>query len=82
MRRLFKEMMIIFLAVVAGIYLLNPFGGLDFLPDFLPLVGNLDEAGAVLVLVNTLRYYGLDVARLYMRRETQRSLPPTHDPRR
>jgi hypothetical protein len=42
-------------SVVGGIYLLNPTLGIfELLPDTLPIVGNLDEAGAFLLL-----WYGL-----------------------
>ncbi len=77
MRRLFKEMMIIGLAVIALVYLLNPtLGVLELIPDNLPLIGNLDEAGATLILLNTLRYYGLDLNRLYGRARDDKRLPP------
>ncbi|MCB9455892.1 MAG: DUF1232 domain-containing protein [Anaerolineaceae bacterium] len=76
MIRLFKEMFIIFLALVALLYLLNPTLGIfEFLPDNLPLVGNLDEGLAVVILLNTARYYGIDLTRLYSRGD-KRSLPP------
>jgi hypothetical protein len=68
MGRIFKEMFIVGLAAAAGLYLLNPTAGIiEFLPDNLPLIGNLDEATAVLILANTARYYGLDLTRLYGR---------------
>ena len=72
MKRLVKEMSILALAAVAVLYLLNPTAGiLEFIPDNIPFLGNLDEAGAVLILVNTAAYYGLDLSRLYGRtRET------------
>ena len=42
-------------SVVGGVYLLNPTAGLfELLPDNLPLVGNLDEAGAFMLV-----WYGL-----------------------
>ena len=81
MRRLFKEMMIIGLAVIALVYLLNPtLGVLELIPDNLPLIGNLDEAGATLILLNTLRYYGLDLNRLYGRSRDDKRLPPPGKP--
>lgn len=46
-------------------YLLNPTAGLDFLPDNLPLVGNLDEATAVVVLLACLRHFGIDIDWLF-----------------
>lgn len=39
------------LMLFAGLYLLNPTAGFDFLPDGFPLIGNLDEVGAVLLLL-------------------------------
>ncbi|MCZ7545909.1 MAG: YkvA family protein [Anaerolineae bacterium] len=45
---------------IAAIYLLNPLGPIDLLPDFLPIVGNLDEATATAILLNVLRFYGYD----------------------
>jgi hypothetical protein len=71
MRRVLKELVIIIFAIIAGIYLLNPTAGfLELLPDNLPLVGNLDEAGAVAILVNTFGYYGFDVTKLYGRKKS------------
>ena len=68
MGRLLKEIIILGLASVAGIYLVFPtFGILEFIPDVIPFVGNLDEAGAVLILLNTLRYYGVDLTKLWGR---------------
>lgn len=41
---------------VAGLYLLNPgWGVFELIPDNLPVVGNLDEGGAVLLFVACLR---------------------------
>ena len=70
--RVIKEMFILALAAVAVIYLLNPTAGfIELLPDNLPIIGNLDEATAVLILLNTLRHYGLDLTRLYARNEPE-----------
>ena len=70
MGRALKEFVIIIVAVIATIYLLNPTAGIiELLPDNLPIIGNLDEAGAVAVLVNTLGYYGIDMSRLYGRKK-------------
>lgn len=42
-------------SMLGGIYLLNPTAGLfELLPDNLPLVGNLDEAGAFMLI-----WYGI-----------------------
>ncbi len=40
------------LGVIGGVYLLNPtLGILELIPDNLPIVGNLDEGGAVMLLL-------------------------------
>lgn len=84
MVRLFKEMAIIGLAVIAGIYLANPTSGFfELIPDVVPFVGNLDETAAVLILMNTLRYYGIDLTNLWGDNPNKQpeQLPPP-DPRR
>jgi hypothetical protein len=70
--RILKEMFILALGAVMVIYLINPtLGVIELLPDNLPLVGNLDEAGATLILVNILGYYGINLDRLSGRRVTR-----------
>jgi len=49
------EFWVYVLAVIGGIYLLNPGAGLiELIPDNLPLIGNLDEGGACLAV-----WYGI-----------------------
>jgi hypothetical protein len=75
MGRLFKEMIVIALGALAALYLLNPtFGIFELIPDALPVIGNLDEAGATLILVSVFRYYGFDLEKLFGRRSA-RQLP-------
>lgn len=70
MRRLIKEFLILGFTAIAALYLINPTAGiLEFVPDNLPVIGNLDEAAAVLIILATLRYYGLDLTRLYKRED-------------
>lgn len=70
MRRLIKEMFILGITAIAVLYLLNPTAGfLELIPDNLPLLGNLDEAAATMIILNTLRYYGFDLERLWGRRD-------------
>lgn len=71
MGRMLKEFVIIIVAIIAGIYLLNPtFGYIELIPDNFPIIGNLDEAGAVAILVNTFGYYGFDMTKLYGRKKS------------
>ena len=49
-------------------YLINPGAGvLELIPDNVPVVGNLDEAGAAALLVSCLAYFGLDIGGLFGR---------------
>ncbi|MEO8610477.1 MAG: YkvA family protein [Chloroflexota bacterium] len=69
--RLFKEMFIILLGILAFLYLINPTAGvLEFIPDNLPIIGNIDEGFATAVLLGVMRYYGLDITRLFGRKST------------
>ena len=41
----------ILLLIVCLLYLLNPFLGIELLPDYIPVIGNLDEAGVTYLLL-------------------------------
>ena len=58
-----KNAVVFLLGVVSLIWLLNP-PGLNF-DDAIPLIGNLDEAAAALILINCLKYFGFDLTRLF-----------------
>lgn len=49
------------LLVLSGVYLLNFTVGVFELPDYLPIVGNLDEAAASLVFISALKHFGVDL---------------------
>lgn len=54
--------MFLFLGGVAALYLINPtMGVFELLPDNLPLVGNLDEGAAALLLLTALKHFGIDL---------------------
>jgi len=56
------------IGILATVYLLNPTAGfIEFLPDNLPVVGNLDEAGVTAILMACLAYFGLDLTRFIKR---------------
>ena len=61
-----KKIAAAIVGLLAAIYLLNPGAGVfEFIPDNIPLVGNLDEAGAIALLLSSLRYFGLDLSNLF-----------------
>jgi hypothetical protein len=54
---------LIFLAGIAGVgYLLNLTSGIfEFIPDNIPLIGNLDEAAASAMVLYAMRHFGFDM---------------------
>ena len=61
-----KSLGMILIGLLALFYLINPTAGLfELLPDNLPLIGNLDEAAAVTVLLAVLRYFGVDLTSFF-----------------
>lgn len=64
-----KSFLVALAGFLAFVYLLNPtMGFFEFLPDNLPLVGNIDDATATMVLLGALRYFGYDLTHLFRRR--------------
>jgi len=58
-----KSLLVFLIGVVCSIWLLNPIGlNLD---DAIPLIGNLDEGAAALILINCLAYFGFDMTRMF-----------------
>ena len=54
------------LMAVSVAYLVNPGAGiLEFIPDNIPGIGNLDEAGATALLIACLGYFGFDISRIF-----------------
>jgi hypothetical protein len=64
-----KKLLVALAGLLAFLYLANPtFGVFEFIPDNIPLVGNLDEATATMVLLGALRYFGMDLTKLFLNR--------------
>ena len=52
----------IVVAILCVIYMLNPTAGfLEFIPDNLPVIGNVDEGLIMILLLGCLKYLGLDI---------------------
>lgn len=59
-----KSLFVLATGLLAAAYLLNVGAGIvELIPDNIPIVGNLDEAGATLLLLNCLAYFGFDLRR-------------------
>ncbi len=61
-----KGVFVFCLGVISVLYLLNiGVGVIELLPDSLPIIGNLDEAGATMLLLLCLKYFGLEPAKIF-----------------
>ena len=61
-----KNFGIFLLGLLSVIYLLNPTAGFfELIPDNIPIIGNLDEAAAVALLLMCLRYFGYDLPNIF-----------------
>jgi uncharacterized membrane protein YkvA (DUF1232 family) len=57
------------LGIISVIYLLNiTFGVVEFLPDNLPIVGNIDEALITAILIAVLQYFGINITQIFKRK--------------
>lgn len=53
-----KNILVGLLALLSLIYLINPTAGiLEFIPDNIPFIGNLDEGGAAYILYSCIEYF-------------------------
>ena len=80
--RLVNHSVVGFIGVVSAIYLFNPGAGfIEFIPDNIPVLGNLDEAGAAALLLSCLAYFGLDITRLFGQaiRKSEKKETPSND---
>jgi uncharacterized membrane protein YkvA (DUF1232 family) len=82
MKRPLQNLVAAAAGLFATVYLLNPAAGwVEFIPDFIPTIGNLDEAAAVLILLRSLSHFGLDLSFLTRFRRTEKT-PEPDAPRR
>lgn len=63
--KIIKHLIVLSLGLISTLYLLNIGAGIfELIPDNIPIIGNLDEAAAALLLLNCLAYFGLDLRHL------------------
>ena len=61
-----KNIIVFLMGIISFLYLLNiGVGVIELIPDNIPFVGNLDEAGAAALLIMCLRYFGLDLTKIF-----------------
>lgn len=68
-----KSVFVVLVGIFALLYLLNPGAGFfELIPDNIPIIGNLDEAAAVYLILSCLKYFGIDLANLFTRGQNAR----------
>ncbi len=79
--KLIRDILVLASGIVSALYLLNVgFGIAEFIPDNIPIFGNLDEAAATALLINCLAYFGVDIGHFLRRKGTEeKPAPKTHD---
>ncbi|MDG2125042.1 MAG: DUF1232 domain-containing protein [Verrucomicrobiales bacterium] len=63
MKKFIEVLVMLVLGVISLIYLMV--GATDFIPDVIPVIGNLDDAAATTILVGVLSYFGFDLTRFF-----------------
>lgn len=62
-----RDGLAIVLGGLAALYLFNPtMGVFELIPDNIPVIGNLDEAAASIILLAALRHFGVDLAGVFL----------------
>ena len=63
------------LGLISTMYLLNIGAGfIELIPDNIPLVGNLDEAGAAALLIMCLSYFGIDLTNIFKKKHDKNNI--------
>jgi hypothetical protein len=63
------------LGLISTMYLLNIGAGfIELIPDNIPLVGNLDEAGAAALLIMCLGYFGIDLTNIFKKKPDKNNI--------
>jgi uncharacterized membrane protein YkvA (DUF1232 family) len=67
-----RSIVMLVLMAISVAYLMNPTAGMvELIPDIVPGIGNLDEAGATALLIACLGYFGFDISRMFKRRKEE-----------
>ena len=63
-----KDFIMLALGIISIIYLLNfTFGVVEFLPDAIPFIGNIDEVIITGLLLSIFKYFNIDVINFFKR---------------
>jgi hypothetical protein len=82
MKRLITDLLVLASGILSVLYLLNiGLGVVEIIPDNIPIIGNLDEVMATLLLLRCLAYFGIDITHLVDSKTGKfKRKPPTDRP--
>lgn len=81
MKNLVNSLIIGGLGLFSLVYLFNPTAGfIELIPDNIPVIGNLDEAAAVTILISCLAFFGFDAGRLFGRKPEETTVESAAKP--
>ena len=61
-----KSIVIAIVGIISLVYIINPGAGfIELIPDNFPIIGNLDEAAATVLLLSCLSYFGIDLFNIF-----------------
>ena len=64
-----KNIFVFLIGILSLVYLINPGMGIfELIPDNLPIIENLDEAGTAVLLIAALKYFSVDLTRFFIKR--------------
>jgi len=62
MKKRIQHKIVALVGLLSFLYLCNPGLGLfEFIPDGIPIIGNIDELSATYLLYSSLSYFGFDI---------------------
>jgi phage FluMu protein Com len=69
-----NNVVVLILGLLSALYLFNPTAGfLELIPDNFPVIGNLDEVAATLLLLRCLSHFGINLDRFIVSANARRS---------
>ena len=75
-----RSFLVFLVGLFSATYLINPTAGVfELIPDSFPIVGNLDEAGAALLLLNALDYFGINATNLFRKGKSLSDKSPSSE---
>lgn len=65
-----KDIAVVIILGISILYIVNPTAGIiEFIPDNIPMIGNLDEGVATTLIISCLGYFGFDLGNLFNRKK-------------